>query len=77
MDVQEQIVSGIAKISDRQIENHNEVVQRLTALETKFENLAEIPSRVAKLEGWRSKVVGFTIAGNMLFAGVVAWLKKA
>ena len=77
MDIQEQIVAGLTKISDRQAANHIEVVQRLTALETRVNEspIKEIETRVKSLEGWRNKIVGVTVAANMLGVGAIAWVK--
>lgn len=76
MDIQEQIVAGLSKISDRQVSNHLEVVQRLTALETRINEspIEEIETRVRSLEGWRNKAAGLTIALNLFFAGAIEWI---
>ena len=76
MDIQEQIVAGLSKISDRQVANHLEVVQRLTALETRVNEspIKEFDERIKTLEGWRNKAVGFTVALNLFITGAIEWI---
>lgn len=59
-------------------DRHIEVVQRLTALETRINEAptAEIEKRVKKLEGWKNKAVGFTVAANMLLSGAIVWARS-
>ena len=56
--------------------NHTEVVQRLTAVETRINEspTAELEDRVRKLEGWKSKASGVVIAANLMIASAIAWL---
>lgn len=75
MDTQDRLVAAITKLSDTVNQNHLEVCQRLTAVETSLDTFAPLPERVARLEGWRSKVIGFTVAANMVWAGVLAWAR--
>jgi hypothetical protein len=78
MDIQEQIVASLSKISDRQQANHLEVVQRLATLETRVNDspINEIEDRVNSLEGWRNKVVGFTVAANVIVMGAYEWARS-
>ena len=76
MDIQEQIVAGLSKISDRQVSNHLEVVQRLTALETRVNEspVKEFDERIKKLEGWKNRAAGFTVALNLFVMGAIEWI---
>jgi len=57
-------------------ENHKEVVQRLTAVETRIDEspIKEFDERIKTLEGWRNKAVGFTIALNLFITGAIEWI---
>ena len=57
-------------------ENHKEVVQRLTAVETRIDEspIKEFDERIKTLEGWRNKAAGFTIAINLFLAGAIEWI---
>ena len=57
-------------------ENHKEVVQRLTAVETRIDEspIKEFDERIKTLEGWRNKAAGFTIAINLFLVGAIEWI---
>jgi len=57
-------------------ENHKEVVQRLTAVETRIDEspIKEFDERIKTLEGWRNKAVGFTVALNLFITGAIEWI---
>lgn len=75
MDIQEQIADALVRMNKQLTDNHLEVCQRLTTVETTLTLQAPLEERVKTLEGWRSKVIGFTVAINMAWAGVLAWAK--
>lgn len=67
MDVNQTIVDALKTISERQTENHLDVVQRMTRVETQLAAippLAPLELRVQKLEGWRNYLAGgFVVLG--------------
>lgn len=76
MDTQQAIVDAISKMSDRQNNNHIEVVQRLTALETKFAPYESLTPRVASLEGWRGKITGAFALLSAIGSAILAIIAK-
>ena len=51
--------------------NHTEVVQRLTALETKLEGLEKLPDRVSALENDRAGVRGGWAVGTVIINALI------
>lgn len=73
-----QLYSMLRDMRKELTDNHTEVVQRLTAVETRINEAptAEIEQRVKSLEGWRNKIAGFTVAANMFWVGAGLWAKS-
>lgn len=61
------------KLAEMITDNHTEVVQRLTALETSAEGL---PARVSELEHFKYKLIGINAALSVLAGGAMAWFKR-
>ena len=59
-------------------DRHIEVVQRLTALETRINEspTTEIEKRVRKLERWKNTAAGISIALNMAVVGAFEWISS-
>jgi hypothetical protein len=60
-------------LSEQLQENHIEVVQRLTRLETQTEGL---PGRVVELEKYQNKAVGIMMAASAILTLLFNWLLK-
>lgn len=58
-------------------DNHLEVCQRLSRLETQSEAFAELPERVSKLENFKFTVLGFSTAVSALVAYGASWFKRS
>ena len=62
-----EILTALRIISERQNENHIDVVQRMTRVETQLAAippLAPLEQRIVKLEGWRNYLAGaFVVLG--------------
>lgn len=61
------------QISQMINDNHTEVCQRLTALETQNKGL---PERVSDLEHFKYKLLGVNAAFSVMAAGAMAWFKR-
>ena len=73
----DQILEELREMRSTMTANHVEVVQRLTALETRVEEspIKELEHRIKSLEGWRNKIAGFTVAANLLIMGAYEWTR--
>lgn len=74
MDNEQVIVDALSTISSRQNANHIEVVQRLTALETRIIPYDSLPPRVVALESWRGKVTGIFAFVSAVVSGGISLL---
>jgi uncharacterized protein (DUF697 family) len=75
MDRDEMIFTTLRDIRKDLVDNHTDVVQRLTRLEVSTAPIESMEKRVKKLENWRSKIAGGIIAANLLAGTAFAYVK--
>lgn len=81
MDPTPEIIITLRDMRRELTDNHLEVCQRLSVLETAREiykaPTADLEHRVKKLEGWRSKIVGGMIFCNAAAAAALAYFRRS